>query len=812
MPRTYHSAASTGASSTTSSSDQTKVTLTFTPLANTSYAYIWSAQVQAGSTFNDVRVALKNGATTLAAGNIEDANSADWHPMSGVVVEAFGASPTSQTITLVYSAESSNTAQIREARIIAVALDANDVSAEDTSDQTSTSTTFATALTLTWTPPSSGDYLVLGAMESRCQSTSGEVITKLVRSSTDYGTATVRPKDTSNYVTGMHAVVFTGLSGSQTVTMQFARSSTTSTTVNCRRARLVALRLNDFDAYFHGRQGTRTTTTSASAQVRATTNTTTVAAVDTLVIGACVRDHNSTSNDALTDIATSAALVTATSQVPVSASTTIDLPAGMWAQAVLVTPSANATFTTRYYSGSSGTSTGIADAQIVALQLTTAGITGTATAASDGGGVDAAATLRTTATATAASDGGGVTASATLRLTGTATSASDGGGVTASAALRLTGTTDAASDGGGASVAAAVRIAGTSDGASDSGGADANARLTIAGTSEADSDGGGSVADVTLLLAGAVDAASDGGAADASGTFVIFATATAASDGGGVLASGTQVVIVEGVRITEDDAYRMLEDGVSLRIAEGETPDDPYVEGPVTASTSNSAEAVGTVPAAYRLLEDDGYRVLEDGESVRITEGIDPADPWIEATADADSDGGGADASVTIVISATVDGASNGGGADVDATLRVAATADAASDSGAVDALARVVVAATGTAASDGGGVNALAPSSLSASVTAASHGGAVTAQAVLRIPASATAGSTGGGLTAVGIVRIRITATASTDGGGALGAGLVYLVGRGTATVSSQATPLAAEAAVTPSPTATAVAYPSED
>jgi hypothetical protein len=371
MSRVYHYAESTTLSTTTSSSDQTKVTLTFQPDADSQYVYIWSAQVQASSTGADVRVNLQTGATILAQGNIEDKDVTDFHPVSGIASETFGASPSSVTLTLNYSAESGNTAGIREARILALKLEAGDVYAEDTADQTNTTTTFNTALTLSWTPASAGDYILLGSTEYRFSSISGEVITCFVHASTNYGVTTVRPKDTTNYCPGLHGVYLSSLSGSQSATIQWARSSTASGTANCRRATLLALRADGFPSVEQAESRSRQTTTSNAAQQAVTTGTITVVDQPYLILGVGVRDHNTTSSFALTSIGEgTTGLVSETSQQAVTVSTTIDVPSGMWAQATVLTPSAGSTsFRVAYRSSSSGTSTGISDAAIFAIQL-----------------------------------------------------------------------------------------------------------------------------------------------------------------------------------------------------------------------------------------------------------------------------------------------------------------------------------------------------------------------------------------------------------------------------------------------------------
>jgi hypothetical protein len=368
--RIYHYSESTTTSTTTSATDQVKVTLTFTPEANSEYVYIWSAQVQASSTSADVRVNLKTGSTVIAQGNLEDRDTTDWHPVSGLEHQSFGSSPSAVTLTINYSAEANNTAEIREARILALKLEIGDVYTESTTDQTNTSTTFSTAVTLNWTPATAGNYILMGSAEYRFSAT-GEVITKIVHSGTDYGTTTARTADTTNYVPGMHAAYLTNLSGAQTATLQWARSATTTGTAYCRRGALLVLRADNFPAVFQGSNRTRTTSVSTTYSSRATTGTITVANKPIFIIGVAVRDHNSTSQSARTRIIqdTSTVLVTNTEQEATVASTTIDLPAGMWAQTDLITPTAGSTSFSVQYATETSASTGIADAAIVVLQL-----------------------------------------------------------------------------------------------------------------------------------------------------------------------------------------------------------------------------------------------------------------------------------------------------------------------------------------------------------------------------------------------------------------------------------------------------------
>jgi hypothetical protein len=361
---------SVGVSNRNTTTDATKVTLAYTPNANKRYLYIWSAQVKSNSTSLNVRFNLKNGNTTLAQGRIEDKDTNDWHPVSGVIVEEFGATPTEQTLTLNWSASSTNNTGIREARITVIELGPNDVFVNNSNDQTNTTTTFNTAVTLNWTPPTAGDYVLIGSNEYRFTA-AGETITRIVHNSTVYGESRTRRQDVLDYHAGSHAVYLPNLSGSQTATMEWARSATTTGTAHCRNAWLVAFRVDDFRGAWHGDNRTRATTTSNAFQTRVDVSTTASTTYPSLIIASCFRDHNSTSNFAITDIAeSSTALISSTSQESVIASAVIGVPMGMWGQALVKVPSSeNSSYQLRWRSSANGTSTGISHAQVIILQL-----------------------------------------------------------------------------------------------------------------------------------------------------------------------------------------------------------------------------------------------------------------------------------------------------------------------------------------------------------------------------------------------------------------------------------------------------------
>ena len=319
--RKYHSTESLAESTTTATTNQTKATLTFTPDASSTYVYMWSCDVKGSSVSYDVRVSLLNGATTLGATNWETADiTADYVSLSGIAFETFGASPISQSITLVYSSENvALTSTIRNARIVAIKLNSSDAYVENTADQTTTSVSLQTATTLTFTPATTSDYLIIGSCEYRTAGSTVSVNSQITYNSTGYSVASARTNDVTNYISGlMQASVGSLTATSKSVTLQWS-SGTAGTTVYCRRARLLALRLDEFTDFNISTDSTRSTTQNTTYVDKLSTNVTMTKNLNYLIVGTASIDNNSTAISAGFNLAVGGTSISETFQEASSA-------------------------------------------------------------------------------------------------------------------------------------------------------------------------------------------------------------------------------------------------------------------------------------------------------------------------------------------------------------------------------------------------------------------------------------------------------------------------------------------------------------
>lgn len=273
MSRQVYYAESLGESTVTgagSDSYQDKTTLTFVPDANQDYIIFWSADVIALSTADDLYARLYNStdAVVLSEQNQENRTTGNtpYRMVHGFAKYSAGASPASTSFKIQYRNETTSiTAKIRNARILAVRVESDDEYAESLSDQTVTSNSYVDGATLTFTPPSQGDYLVFVACDWNHGSTADIAYIHLLNpSSTSIGEMQHINRDAANYNPYTTMVKENLTASSKTYKIQIHRTSTNTITV--RNQRIFAMRLDTFVNTYYAEDRTRATTTSTSYQ------------------------------------------------------------------------------------------------------------------------------------------------------------------------------------------------------------------------------------------------------------------------------------------------------------------------------------------------------------------------------------------------------------------------------------------------------------------------------------------------------------------------------------------------------------------
>jgi hypothetical protein len=234
-----------------------KVTLTFTPDADSDYLFVWSAIGESGSNNRLVRFWLTNVTDSIemigdgpteprfSGGGSNNSNIG----YGGFAVASFGASPGEKTFTLYFASDvDANFITVNDANILAIKLGANDVFATDSGGGTSTGDTdFHDNLSLTIS--SSGTYLVLGSSNFNIpDSNSARLSVQLLDGSTAYG---LLPNWWLQQAPSVYQhIVSLDVSGSKTIKMQHAQTGG-SNTVAYDSGVLVALKLGDFrESYY----------------------------------------------------------------------------------------------------------------------------------------------------------------------------------------------------------------------------------------------------------------------------------------------------------------------------------------------------------------------------------------------------------------------------------------------------------------------------------------------------------------------------------------------------------------------------------
>jgi len=297
--RQNYYAESTGESTTTNTSYQDKTTLTFTPDDNSTYVIVASWLMRESSTSYQVLAKL-----TRTTGTAKDFNELIYQPkdasdyISGgaVAIDTFGSSPGSQTYKIQYMTNNaSGTAGIKEAKIIAIKLTNLDKYAEVEARTQTALTAYQDKTTLTFTPETAGDYIILASATGDGESASYDFRIQLNVDGTAYSNYNIEPAYINNrYLWGMVKRVNLAAS-SHTIKIQYSSESTnTSREAGIAHARIVVLRADLFNNNYYSESETRVTTTSTSYQDK-TTLTQTPLAQDHLIIGSAGIDGSSAS-------------------------------------------------------------------------------------------------------------------------------------------------------------------------------------------------------------------------------------------------------------------------------------------------------------------------------------------------------------------------------------------------------------------------------------------------------------------------------------------------------------------------------------
>lgn len=307
--RDYVSAVQAAATNTTSATvwnDNTSVTLT----SKTGDWLIMASGVtqvdNASSASSQVRLFNDTDAVSLDDGQMEMAlaTGVEWEPFFLMAIVALGGSPVTKTYSLEHKLTATGASRdswVDNGSIVALKLTAADASVSDDANSASTAnpgawTSHATALT--FTPGSTGDYLIVAKVKLDGANANGALRAALLLedATTRVGEHEWSTTDATNSQPSEVWMVKRNLAASsQSFVLQHGRTAAGSNTSTMSNLRMVALRLDEFNGTAVTTEDTvRDTSTSATLVDLGDTATAPTSSDDWLVLANAEVDINAT--------------------------------------------------------------------------------------------------------------------------------------------------------------------------------------------------------------------------------------------------------------------------------------------------------------------------------------------------------------------------------------------------------------------------------------------------------------------------------------------------------------------------------------
>jgi len=287
---------SLGATLTTSTSYQEKVSIIFTPQITAEFIIIATAEVQGSSTSHQTRARLTINSTIHQELLYRVKDTTDWYPFCGLKRLTLNAN-TSYSIKIEFcTSNAAASAYIRNARLIVTSLQSEYAESEELS--TTGSTDWEDKVILTFTPPAEGEYLIIATANYRGSSTARDTNVRLIQDDTTVHVDTIgRPGSgtTANYYTFgvMRKVILNATSHSFKI--QYC-SSGVPAIAGINYAHIVAIRLDQFDYNHYAENEAESAAPASNTWYDKVTNTYPAEEGSHLIIGSIAYMSGSTSN------------------------------------------------------------------------------------------------------------------------------------------------------------------------------------------------------------------------------------------------------------------------------------------------------------------------------------------------------------------------------------------------------------------------------------------------------------------------------------------------------------------------------------
>jgi len=282
-------------SSTTSTVYQDKVSISFTPQITADFVIIATAEVQGSSRSYQAKAQLSVNSTAYQELMYRVKDLADWYPFCGLKRLTLNEG-TNYVIKIEFCTNNAaETAYIRNARLIIMSLQSEYAESEELS--TTSSTSWQDKVTLAFTPPDDGDYLIIATANCRGSATNRDVNIRLVQDDTIVHTDTIRRPGsgtTANYYTFGVIRKVTLDAALHNFKIQYCSSGTPGI-AGINYAHLVAIKLSLFDNNHYAEDENESSPAASYTWYDKVTNTYTADDGNYLIMGSISYESGSTS-------------------------------------------------------------------------------------------------------------------------------------------------------------------------------------------------------------------------------------------------------------------------------------------------------------------------------------------------------------------------------------------------------------------------------------------------------------------------------------------------------------------------------------
>jgi hypothetical protein len=270
---------------------QDKVVLSFTPPTSADYIVLATAEVQ-GDCISppDVKARLIISGSTYQELIYRIKDTTDWYPFCAL--KRINLAASSQTLKIQYAISSTAvTAKIRNARLYAFSLSSQ--YSESEGESTSTSTTWQDKVALTFTPSTSGDYLIIATANYGGSSTDYSTLLQFLKDgSVQAGPTRETSATEARYTFGVMRKINLDAT-SHTFKIQY-RTENTANTARINYAHIVAIRIDQFSNNYYSESESESAPAAINTVYDKVTNTYTAQAADHLIIGSISYKSGST--------------------------------------------------------------------------------------------------------------------------------------------------------------------------------------------------------------------------------------------------------------------------------------------------------------------------------------------------------------------------------------------------------------------------------------------------------------------------------------------------------------------------------------